>query len=503
MTSDSLLGGAGLTILITICCYLAVMLVIGAVAGRFSGQSLANYFLAGRQMKDWVVALSAVASGRSAWLVLGASGMAFKMGLGAVWALPGYIFAELLMFWLLGVRLRRFTGRTGDITIPDYLESRFQDRSHLLRIVAVVLFFLFVAPYMAAQFSGGGKMFSAALGFEPVWGVVITALIVLVYTVLGGFLGVSLTDVLQALLMFVALLVLPALVVSELGGVGQVLAQLGGIDAALADPFSIPLLIGGGSVLGLLAIGLGSPGNPHILVRYMSVDDPNRLRRAALLGTVWNVLMGWGAIWIGLAGRVIFVSADALPGSDTEQIFPLLAQEYFAPVLVGLMISAVLAAIMSTSDSQALIVASGVVQDVIHRITRWGQGLSQATLVALSRLVVLVLVGAALAWSLLSELEVVKSETVFWLVLLAWSGLGSSFGPVMILSLYWRRMTKWGAFAGMLTGAVVTAVWGMTPALDSKLYELIPAFILAWIAIVVVSWLTPGREEGRGKSNSR
>jgi sodium/proline symporter len=496
---DLFTGAAATTVIVTIAVYLAVMLLVGFLAGRFAGRSITHFFLGGRVMKDWVVALSAVASGRSAWLLLGLSGTAYLSGLPAIWALPGYILAELWMFWQMGVRLRRFTGAGGDITVPDYLESRFGDRTHLLRIASVVLFFIFVAPYLAAQFSAGGKIFHSAAGLDPLHGIVITAAIVLIYTVAGGFLGVSLTDVLQSFLMILALLVLPAWAVISAGGIGAVVSQLGGLEAALTNPWAL----GVGATIGLIGIGFGSPGSPHILVRHMSIEHPRMLRRAALLGTVWNVLMGWGAIWIGLCGRFYFGDPSVLPAGDKEYIFPLLAGEFFPPILFGLMVSAVLAAIMSTADSQALIVASGVVRDVIQKLTRWGAGLSERALVTLSRIVVLVLVLAGLIWSVLGQQGIIESETVFWLVLLAWSGLGASIGPVMILSLYWRRMTAWGALAGMLTGAVVTLVWDKVEVLNSAMYELVPAFILACIAIWIVSLLTQPRPESLQRFDER
>ncbi len=494
-------SSARVIVLLTIAGYLGVMLFVGFLAARFSSASLTHYFLGGRKMKDWVVALSAVASGRSAWLVVGVSGMAYARGLSAIWALPGYVLVELFMFWFVGVRLRRFSAMSDDITVPDYLESRFRDTTHILRIASVVLFFLFVAPYLAAQFSAGGKAFASSIGVSPVWGVTITALIVLVYTVLGGFLGVSLTDVLQALLMIIGLLVLPIVCVYNAGGVGEVLHALQAQDAALVDPLSLGL----GALIGFLGIGLGSPGNPHILVRYMSIENPDRLRRSALYGTLWNVLMGWGAIWIGLAGRT-FIPENILPGGDTEYIFPALAAQFFPPVLLGLMIAAILAAIMSTADSQILIVASGVTRDIIQKLTAWGKRLSERSLVALSRWVVVLLVLVGLLASLLAELEVLPKDKVFWLVLFAWSGLGASFGPAVIISLYWRRMTVWGAFAGIVTGAVVTVLWKSIPAIKNLIsdnipalkgltYELVPAFILACIAIWTVSLLTRPKPE--------
>ncbi len=495
-------ANSSMVVLVTIFAYLVVMLILGLVAGKFSSASIAHYFLAGRKLKDWIVALSAVASGRSAWLLVGLSGIAYTRGLSAIWALPGYILMELFMFWFVGVRLRKFTGAKQDITVADFLESRFRDTTHTLRIFSVILFFIFVAPYLAAQFSAGGKAFSSSIGVSPAAGIAITAIIVLIYTAIGGFLGVSLTDVFQALLMIIALVALPFVAVSSAGGVTAVLSALASTDKALVDPYSLGL----GALIGFIGIGLGSPGNPHILVRYMSVEQPWRLRRAALIGTVWNVVMGWGAIWIGLAGRVFFPESSLLPaGGDTEYIFPLLAQRFFPPVLFGLMISAVLAAIMSTADSQILIVASGIARDIINKLTGWGKDLSQKSLVLISRITVFAIVLAGFMVSFLAELGYLPKDKVFWLVLFAWSGLGASFGSVIIISLYWKRMTTWGALAGMLTGSVVTIVWKSFPAVKNLIsaniaalkgltYELVPAFLLSCLMIWLVSLATKPEE---------
>ncbi|MFW6078711.1 MAG: sodium:solute symporter family transporter, partial [Gemmatimonadota bacterium] len=256
--------------------------------------------------------------------------------------------------------------------------------------------------------------------------------------------------------------------------------ELRGFDPTLVDP----LALGAGALLGFVGIGLGSPGSPHILVRYMSIDDPKQLRYGAVVGTAWNVVMGAGAILIGLVGRVYFPDVGALPAADPENLFPTLAQLQLPGVLFGVVVAAIFAAIMSTADSQLLVAASTVVRDVYQKVLRRGRELPQATLVRYSRLVVVALVGLSLALGIIAE------ELVFWLVLFAWAGLGAAFGPTSILALFWRGATRAGIAAGVAVGTLTTIVWYYTPALKDRLYELIPAFALGLAATVVVSRFT-------------
>ncbi len=288
--------------------------------------------------------------------------------------------------------------------------------------------------------------------------------------------------------MIVALVLLPAIAITAAGGLPPVVAELRRLDPSLVDPAAIGL----GAFAGFLGIGLGSPGNPHILVRYMSIRDPEQLRDSAVVGTIWNVVMAWGALFIGLAGRVHFPSADLLPGADVESLYPTLAEQHLHPILFGLVVASIFAAIMSTADSQLLVAASSVVRDLYEKVLRRGRApLEQKRLVLLSRVVILALVGVALALGLWA------SELVFWLVLFAWAGLGAALGPTTVLALFWRGTTRAGVAAGMITGTLVTLVWKSSSALSGLVYELIPAFGLSFLATVLVSSWTrrPGTTE--------
>ncbi len=465
--------------------YLLMVVGIGVYAARFSSAGITEYFIGGRTMGRFVVALSAVVSGRSAWLLLGVTGMAYTRGASALWAVVGYTFVELLLFLFYAPRLRRFSGAYDCITLPDFFAERFGDPKGYLRGLLVLIILLFMIGYVSAQFVAGGKAFGATFGLDPTTGVLLTAAIVLAYTLLGGFLAVSLTDAAQGILMLLALVVLPLLAILHAGGMGAVLGELQGMDPTLVDPLAITA----GALIGFVGIGLGSPGNPHILARYMSIRDAEQLRFAALIGTVWNVVMAAGAVLIGLAGRVYFPEVGMLPAADTENLFPMLAQQHLHPLLVGVVMAAVFAAIMSTADSQLLVAASGVVRDLYQKVLRPGEEIPQRRLVFLSRVVVVVLVILSLALGTIAE------ELVFWLVLFAWAGLGAALGPTSILALFWRGTTRAGIYAGVSVGTLTTLVWYYTPALKERMYELIPAFLLGLLATWLVSrWTRPPTE---------
>lgn len=460
--------------------YLVLLLGVGALSARFSSAGIGEFFVGGRKMNRLVVALSAVVSGRSAWLLLGVTGMAYVNGLSALWACAGYTVAEGVLFFTYARRLRRFSEAHDCITLPDFFAARFGDANGRLRLTLAVIILLFMVAYVAAQFAGGGKAIAASFGLSNLTGVLLTAGIVLVYTTLGGFLAVSVTDAIQAFFMLFGLLVLPAVAVADAGGWGAVSAQLHAYDPSFLDPLALAF----GAFLGMVGIGLGSPGNPHILVRYISIADERQLVFAGIVGTFWNVVMGAGAVMIGLVGRVFVADASLLPGSDTESLYPVLAQQHLHPALFGVVVASVFAALMSTADSQLLVAASTLVRDFYQKVVKAGQEVSDRTLVTASRVVVAALVVAALV------MGAVAQELVFWLVLFAWAGLGASLGPTMILALYWKRTTRAGIFVGLASGAVTTVVWYLTPALKARLYELIPAFGVSLVATVLVSLAT-------------
>ena len=465
--------------LLSFVAYLALVIAIGVWAARFSSSGMSAYFLAGRGLNRWVVALSAVVSGRSSWLLLGMTGLAYARGLSALWAAVGYVVVEFLLFWDYAGRLRRFSEARDCITLPDFFAARFADRG-ALRVLIVVIFLVFLPTYVGAQFAAGGKAFASGFGMSQTSGLWLTAAIVLVYTVLGGFLAVSLTDMLQAVFMVLALVVLPIVALTSAGGWDALVEAL---PAALLDPMGGGTLTLG-ALVGFLGIGLGSPGNPHILVRYMSIDDPDQLRASAVVGTLWNAVMAAGAVLTGVVGRALIPDASALPGGDAENLYATLAASELPPVLFGVVLASIFAAIMSTTDSQLLVAASSVVRDVYEKLLARGKALDPRRLVRLSRAVVVVLV------LLSAVLGLVGGSVVFWFVLLAWAGLGAALGPTSILALYWRRTTRAGVIAGMLAGGATAAVWRVWRAELGGLYELIPAFAAGLLATVVVSLVT-------------
>ncbi len=450
-----------------------------------------DYFLGGRAMDRLTVALSAVSSGRSSWLVLGVSGIAWKLGVGAVWAIVGYTAVEAIQFATLGRRLRQAAQRHGAITLLDYFEARFQDRSHVIRAVGAVIIGVFITAYVAAQLNAGAKTLSTALQV-PLWIALLAAgTMILVYMVLGGFVAVAYNDVIRAIVMLVSLVALPVAGLVRLGGWNAVLSTLGRLAPGHLDPCALGL----GAAVGFVGIGLGSPGQPHILVRYMSIDDPRHLTLSAVVGTFWNIVLGLGAVAIGLVGRALVPEASGLPNADPEMIYLVLSSRCFGPVCYGLLVGGVFAAILSTADSQLLVVASTAVRDVWEQILRRGVASDEKRQLALSRRVVVVsgLVAMALAYA--------ARDLVFWLVLFAWSGLGAAFGPALILSLYWKRTTRAGVVAGMLTGTIVTIIWRLWLKQPTGLYELIPAFFGALAVIVAVSLYSGRANQGSDLEN--
>ncbi len=446
-------------------------------------RSQSDFFLGGRAMNRLVVALSAVSSGRSSWLVLGLSGMAYTMGTAAVWAFVGYTVVECFQFVTVGRRLRAQSQRHDSITVLDYLESRHADSRHLIRMVGAVIITLFLTAYVSAQLNGGAKTLVSALDVHLTVALLISGGVILVYMLLGGYVAVAYNDVVRAVVMLIGLLVLPGVALYRMGGFGALHELL----AAASPDHLDPLALGLGAFVSFLGIGLGSPGQPHILVRYMSIDDPRNLRIAAAWGTVWNVLLALGAVFVGLIGRALIPEVANLPEQDPEMVYLALSAEHFGPAFFGLLVGGVFAAILSTADSQLLVVSSTVARDLYEKVLKAGSTIDEASRLRISRIVVVLtcLVALVLAYT--------AQESVFWLVLLAWSGLGASLGPPLILSLYWKGTTRAGVLAGMLVGAVVTFVWRYWLKESTGLLELVPGFFLSGLVVYAVSLASPGR----------
>lgn len=439
-----------------------------------------DFFIGGRSMNKFVVALSAVSSGRSSWLVLGVAGIAYTSGTGAVWAILGVALAEMFQFIYIGRKLRVETETYNSITILDYFESKFKDNKHIIRITGAVIIAVFITAYLAAQFNAGAKALSTALGFPMIVSLIISALLILVYMMLGGYIAVAYNDVVRAIIMIFGLVIFPAYGLIKIGGLTILLELLQKLNPAYIDPFSLGI----GVIIGFIGIGLGSPGQPHIVVRYMSIKDPDKLRSSAVIGTCWNVIMGWGAVFIGLLGRALFPLVESLPEKDPEMVYLALSSEYFGPALYGLLIGGIFAAILSTADSQLLVLSSTFARDIYEKIINKKKEIDEAKKLKLSRYVVL------FSGLLAMVLAYVAKDAIFWLVLFAWGGLGASFGSAIIFSLYWKKTTKWGIACGMMVGTIITIGWKLFLKASTGIYELIPAFLGSSLVIVLVGLLT-------------
>jgi SSS family solute:Na+ symporter len=439
-----------------------------------------DFFIGGRIMNKFIVALSAISSGRSAWLILGVSGIAYKLGTAAVWAIVGYIVVEMLQFIFIGIRLRIYTEKYDSLTILDFFETRFNDHKNLIRKTGAIILAIFITAYVAAQFNAGAKALNAALGLPPVICLIISALLIMVYMMLGGYIAVAYNDVVRAIIMLMGLVILPVYGIIKIGGFSSLMNTLSALNPAFLDPFSLSI----GIIIGFLGIGLGSPGQPHIIVRYMSIDDPNKLRYAAVIGTFWNVILGWGAIFIGLIGRTLFTNIEQLPAKDAEMIYLVLSSEFFGPILYGLLLGGIFAAILSTADSQLLVLASTIVRDIYEKIIKKYNTINERQKLNLSRYIVLFSGAVALLLAYFAK------DIIFWLVLFAWGGLGASFGPALIFSLYWKRTNQYGITAGMISGTLMTILWYFLFKQSTGIYELIPAFACAVFFIIIVSYMT-------------
>jgi sodium/proline symporter len=353
---------------------------------------------------------------------------------------------------------------------------------------------------VAAQLNAGAKALDTAFDLTSLLGsylpgiltgvdigfltaLVISVALILVYMVLGGYIAVVYNDVIRAMIMMVGLVVLPVYGLVKVGGYEHLFDTLAALNPAYIDPLSI----GAGALIGFLGIGLGSPGQPHIVIRYMSIDDPAKLRFSAIVGTIWNVVLACGAVCVGLIGRAVFHGTENLPDGDPETVYLVLSSDLFGPVLYGLLIGGVFAAILSTADSQLLVVASSFARDLYEKTLKEGLVINERKQLRLSRLVLLVsgIVATILAY--------VASDLIFWLVLFAWGGLGASFGTALICSLYWKRSHKQGIIAGMITGTLVTILWKLYLKTPTGIYELIPAFVCSLIAIIIFSILKENR----------
>ncbi|MFZ3578952.1 sodium/proline symporter PutP [Virgibacillus sp. DJP39] len=480
--------------LITFIVYLVGMLAIGVVAYRLTS-NLSDYVLGGRGLGPGVAALSAGASDMSSWLLLGLPGAVYASGLGGAWIAVGLAIGAYLNWQFVAKRLRVYTEVSNDsITIPDFLENRFRDTSHLLRVISAIVTLIFFTFYTSSGMVGGAKLFEASFGLSYDQALWIGAIVIVSYTFLGGFLAVSWTDFVQGILMFVALIVVPIRAIAVVGGWDATIDAVGNIS-----PGHINMVAGVGAIgiLSSLAWGLGYFGQPHILVRFMALKSPKDVPKARFIGMTWMILGLYGAIFVGLAGlafistqdvgvlaeygvKVVTNDAGVQMLADPEEIFIAFSQILFDPIIAGILLAAILSAIMSTIDSQLLVSSSAVAEDFYKAILR--KKASDRELVWVGRIAVGII--ALIATLLATNPE----SSVLELVSYAWAGFGGAFGPIILLALFWKGITRNGALAGIIVGAITVIVWGdfLTGGIFD-LYEIVPAFLLNLIVAVVVS----------------
>ena len=454
--------------------YVGIMLWIGYTVSR-STYSPTDFFLANRSLKAWVTAVSSTASSESAWAVLGTVGLAYKDGLSALWFFPGCLLGYALNWFFVAERLRKHSREKKTLTIPDYLETHFTDNTHLIRIISVIIIFACMMAYIAAQFLAIGKTFDAIFGIPHLVSIPIGGTIIIIYTMMGGFRAVAWTDFIQGLIMVVGLVVLSLAAVLELGGfsvIAQKVNEAAPTALTLMGGKTIPVFLG--SMVGLLGIGLGYPGQPHVITRYMAAKDSKTIKKGMWIAFGWGTLMYSSAILLGICGQVLF------PGlADAEHLFPIAAENLLPVFFTAIVLTGVLAAIMSTVSSQIIVAASAIAHDIYSKVIH--VSLTSSQIIKISRLTIFAIgLGAMLV-------ALMDTRVIFWFVLFAWSGLGASFGPVILFTLYSKKVTRNGAIGGMLTGFFTTIVWKTAGLSDTIIYELVPAFLLSSFVIWGIS----------------
>ena len=468
-------------LLVTFVAYLILILFLGIKAYRRT-HSLDDYILGGRKLGAVVTALSVGASDMSGWLLLGLPGAIYLSGLSEIWIGIGLVLGAYCNWLFVSKRLRIYSQHANNsLTLPDYFENRFNDTTRVLRLVSAFVILLFFTFYTASGLVGGAILFENSFGLQYSTALISGGLIIVGYTFIGGFLAVAWTDAAQAVLMFFALLVAPTVVILNSGGTDVVWQQMQAVNPQSTELFSNMTLIG---FLSLIAWGLGYFGQPHILARFMAVENPRKLVAARRIAMVWMVLVLFGSVATGLAGIAYF--ADN-PLENPETVFIALSQQLFNPWIAGIITAAILSAIMSTVDSQ-LLVSSSVISEDFYRVFVRPQA-SEKELLMVSR-------GAVIAIALLAMFIASDRESrVLDLVSYAWAGFGAAFGPVIVFSLFWRKMTAASAIAGMIVGAVTVVVWSNLKGGLFDLYEIVPGFALASLVIVIITLLKPATDE--------
>ena len=490
-------------IMITILAYMGIMVVIGAVFSK-KNSSVGDFYLGGRKLGPIVTAMSAEASDMSSWLLMGLPGVAYLTGgAEAGWTAIGLAIGTYLNWLIVAKRLRVYSQRCSAITIPDFISNRYRDSKKILMGVTALIILIFFVPYTASGFSACGKLFSSLFGWDYHAAMIISAVIIIAYTCTGGFLAASFTDLIQSIVMTLALISIVIFGINSAGGFENVIDNAKDISGYFSLSHIHNTETGGSdkysalTIASLLAWGLGYFGMPHILLRFMAIEDRNKIKTSRRIASVWVVISMTIAIFIGFIGNKLTAigKIDQLDAADSERVVIKLAQ-YMSEhhtglaVIAGLVFAGILACTMSTSDSQLLAASSSMSENILKGV--FGVKLSdkQSMMVARGVLLIIAILGVILAWD--------KDSSVFRVVSFAWAGFGATFGPVMLTALFWKRSNKYGAIAGLISGAVMVFAWkfGISKLGGAfAIYELLPAFITATVFIIAVSLLTPAPEK--------
>ena len=484
-------------IMTAIVIYLLGMLAVGVVYSK-KNNSVDDFYLGGRKLGPFVTAMSAEASDMSSWLLMGLPGVAYLTGMAeASWTAIGLAVGTWFNWLIVAKRIRRYSQKLDAITVPQFFSKRWGDDKYMLSAMSAVIIIVFFIPYTASGFSACGKLFSTLFGIDYMPAMLVSGAIIVVYTVMGGFLAASFTDLIQSIVMTIALVVVLGFGVSQAGGMDAVMTNAQSLAGYLslssihnpssmsADPYSFL------TICSLLAWGLGYFGMPHILVRFMAIEDENKLTLSRRVATIWVCISMAVGIFIGIVGNAMTANGAMVQLADAETIVVHIANlisEYgvLAALVAGVILAGILAATMSTADSQLLAASSSVSQDLAGDFLKMNLSGNRGMLLARGVMVVIFFVAAFLARD--------PSSSVFRVVSFAWAGFGAAFGPVMILGLFWKRSNKWGALAGMIVGGGMVFIWKFLIAPMGgafAIYELLPAFICGMAAMIVVSLVTP------------
>ena len=468
-----------ISVIIAFVLYLGLMMAIGIYYYRKTN-SMDDYIIGNRKLGAWVTAMSAEASDMSGWMMMGVPGAAYLAGFSSAWIAVGLGLGTWANWHFVAKRLRRYTEMANNsLTLPDFFQNRFNDKSNLLRIVPAIFIVIFFVIYTSSGFVSGGKLFSTLFGLDYTTAVLIGAFVVVFYTLTGGFMAVCWTDFIQGIMMFFAIVIVPAVAMHVMGGVETSLNAIDIVNPTFFNPFMNPdgSTISFISFISLMGWGLGYFGQPHILVRFMAISSTSELKRSKRIAVGWYSISMIAAVFVGMVGNVYLT--EPLNGPDVEKVLLIMTEKLFDPFVGGLILSAVLAAIMSTASSQLLVAASAFSQDFYRSVIR--QDASHTELVWVSRAAVLII--SAMAISLAMN----PNSFILEMVAYAWAGFAATFGPAVLMSLFWRRTTRNGVLAGIVVGGVTVLVWKQLALFG--LYEIIPGFFFGLLAIYIVSLL--------------